>query len=436
MKKLWICISMMVLLCGCQTTKQEEKKEEHTQANYSDDIHEIQSQSMIGGSGAGNEQGYYYITHLESNEHGDYMNIKYIDYASKKEMYLCNKPNCTHDDDTCPSYLAGGFSGLGQLFLDEEHLYVVHPKEISNKNEDAQLSFSSNLSMQYQVYKMDLDGNNRSITTSLEANEKLQTTCYAQGKYFYAVVEQTQADQGVKKQLIRIDANSGKRENLRSMDDTNLVGTYHNQLVIVKSDYYAHYFDANASVEEMRNLMNASQAELFLFDCDKQTETSILQKPLNEVYEPITAGDYVYYQDVQGTSLRRIHMEDGSDEEFFSQQQHASVWKLDETHLKLEYFDDKEMNASLVRADVLDLTTGNTTPLKFTIEVPHTYVDVLAQTKDSFLVINDYDAVDEYIAYFDVTQTTIQDEHLALVDKHDYYAQIPNYQAIDRGERK
>ena len=50
-------------------------------------------------SGVSSGDGYYEVAYTASG-----YNLKYTDYASKQRIYLCNRPECTHSDETCASW--------------------------------------------------------------------------------------------------------------------------------------------------------------------------------------------------------------------------------------------------------------------------------------------------------------------------------------------
>ncbi len=62
--------------------------------------------------------GYYYLSREKGLPEG--VNIKYIDYATQTERFLCADPNCTHDTESCTSYVAGS----GDIFVGYQHLYT------------------------------------------------------------------------------------------------------------------------------------------------------------------------------------------------------------------------------------------------------------------------------------------------------------------------
>ena len=67
--------------------------------------------TQVSGSsyGSGSGEGFY---ELIARQDGS-ANLRYIDYASAREIYLCAAPNCTHDNESCP---AGG-GGQAAAFL-------------------------------------------------------------------------------------------------------------------------------------------------------------------------------------------------------------------------------------------------------------------------------------------------------------------------------
>ena len=52
-------------------------------------------------SGVGNDDGYYQIRQDEEGV----SRLTYIDAASGKEVYLCQKPECRHEDERCTAFV-------------------------------------------------------------------------------------------------------------------------------------------------------------------------------------------------------------------------------------------------------------------------------------------------------------------------------------------
>lgn len=69
------------------------------------------------------QDGCYFLSaekHLQQAE-----NIKYIDFASQKQMVLCADPSCLHDTDACVSYIPTLF-GACEVFVAYDHLFFVN----------------------------------------------------------------------------------------------------------------------------------------------------------------------------------------------------------------------------------------------------------------------------------------------------------------------
>ena len=126
-KKIIILVIIVIILGGIIGYTLTPKEEKNKIANTISKITEsIQTNPIVDeeltfittGKSNNYENGYYYI---DSNENS---NIKYFDYATKKEIYLCNKPNCNHDTDKCSSYLEIGENR--EMFIYNNYIYLTN----------------------------------------------------------------------------------------------------------------------------------------------------------------------------------------------------------------------------------------------------------------------------------------------------------------------
>ena len=99
------------------------------------------------------EKGLYHIA-LRDVDHITYANIYYYDYASKKEIFLCDQPQCKHIDDSCTSFVKDSMNDY--VFLHDQHIYQIHMSTggmvIGN---DLTVETSSQTG---SIIQMDLDG--------------------------------------------------------------------------------------------------------------------------------------------------------------------------------------------------------------------------------------------------------------------------------------
>lgn len=109
-------------------------------------------------SGCTGPNGYYRFIPREDCS----SNLCYIDYSSCREIYLCNQPNCTHSDNTCPAWYP---SNLGILLAIPvgNRVAIIH----GGSPDYAEIIGESALA---QIEIVDADGTNRKSLITFPAN--------------------------------------------------------------------------------------------------------------------------------------------------------------------------------------------------------------------------------------------------------------------------
>ena len=107
-------------------------------------------------NGDGNENGLYHIASREVDGNM-YTNIYYYDYASKKEIYLCDKPECKHIDESCTSYVENGLNAY--LFLHGKYVYILSNEQAGFSMDDG--SDTNEHKEGAKLLRMDTDGKNK-----------------------------------------------------------------------------------------------------------------------------------------------------------------------------------------------------------------------------------------------------------------------------------
>ena len=128
------------------------------------------------------DKGYYYINNGDNGN-----NIKYFDYSAKKEIYLCNKPNCKHDTKECSSYL--DIAEANDLFVYNNYLYLISGSGsttiMSATMGEEGTSISEGGGKTPSIYRMNLDGTNKTKLFECPSGVELSSSFIFEGNNLY-----------------------------------------------------------------------------------------------------------------------------------------------------------------------------------------------------------------------------------------------------------
>lgn len=120
------------------------------------------------------DDGVFYV--YNSYGHDVEFRLRYIDYASNKDVVVCDKPNCKHNDENCNGYY-GTLSNnnfITGMFDYNDKLYVTY---IENDTNIAGVS-------SFTLYEQDFSGNNRKALFTTD-HELVQDYVIADGVLYY-----------------------------------------------------------------------------------------------------------------------------------------------------------------------------------------------------------------------------------------------------------
>ncbi len=150
------------------------------------------------------DKGYYYIKDEENRR-----NIKYFDYSAKKEIYLCNKPNCKHDTEDCSSYL--DMAEASDLFVYNNHLYLISGTGSSitisaNIGEDGTNTMQTGGSTPI-IYRMNLDGTNKTKLFECPSGVELASSFIFEGNNLYTFFLKSKSIETAKSSYTSMETN-------------------------------------------------------------------------------------------------------------------------------------------------------------------------------------------------------------------------------------
>lgn len=431
MKKISILLCCIALLAGCsgkaQSTakKTPGKQQSHSAANEQLQLKKWMLRSISQGDGS--EQGFYRMKSIDNGDGNIYSNILYTDYESKKEVYLCDKPECKHNDDTCTSYFAG-LDMVTQLIVHKDHVYLITNEDttVNEKNE--------RVTMPARILQMDLDGKNRRELCQMKSGYEFSyEDMAAAGNILYVPVEKkenvsTGSEQMSsvvqvvrEKSLYAIQLDSGDYKAVADLKNKSILGTMGHDLVV---NAYAYEENPEKLLDKgdfsgyERVSQNAKVSyERINADTGKVEKSIKADADLLGVYE----NGFVYYTDNSGM-LKKLDMKTGKTDDLKQLDDPMStLMYADEQHLFL-YVKDKEY--------VYSLKDNLITPFTLKMRDTQEPIRLLGETKESYYVI--YDQTGEVKRTWAGTDQYEASEYsYGLINKQDYWNSKADYIPVD-----
>ena len=232
-----ICLCITILTAGCAQI--DSNKEQGTnREEYQDTVALVTDPyGPLLKNCAATNAGYY---ELLLSADGTANNILYTDFATTQRIYLCNMPNCTHDNDRCTSwctYTAGG----SYLFtsLDGQKLYYVQ-----RGTEDGAASDGASTG---KIFVMNADGSEKKVLVDIGANGRISDAIAADSQSIYIDINTVDSwDADPQTELWRVDAATGEVEVLvRKLPDTDrLFGAFDTNLLFQSQTETGYAFKA------------------------------------------------------------------------------------------------------------------------------------------------------------------------------------------------
>lgn len=172
--------------------------------------------------GDGNEDGYY---RLINNDDG-YFNILYTDYKSGQEVYLCDKPECQHKDDSCTSYID---SDIAEMFIYKDHLYMIENSADAVFSIGADGQSVEDTTKASKIYQLDLNGQNKKEIYQLKEGYSFENgNLFLDNNELYLAVKKSESvetkknsitSMTTKSELYKINLETGKDEKVMDLYD-------------------------------------------------------------------------------------------------------------------------------------------------------------------------------------------------------------------------
>lgn len=393
-----LALAAMLVACGSQPSGTEMVVHP---ANDTPITH-IANYDMLGDTAASPE-GLYVVCSVRLGS----CNLLYVDADTRQETYLCATPNCTHDSESCNSYLPLEEGRYGyQLFFFNGYLYAAQCTPIESQGP--------------YLMRMDPDGTNREIVLELENGECFSGMLYGYGDRLLLQISRVDENGNSETCMEIFDPQTGERERLFSLqlepggkESASLKGAAGTSLIFLKSDEEGRQYYKVDLARENPTL--------------EQGQTNLLGPEFDETSLYCTVqGDYFCTYDIAAGRLSWENLLTGQKKEFPLPQLSGEETVYG---LALLYDDQFALSMSSSEKDSMNLLlnpeTGESTGVYYYPTRESGY-DILADFGDELLykVRTDERPLEGQAAYGLVGEVSYHNVY-AMVSKEDFQNGIP-----------
>lgn len=393
-----LALAAMLVACGSQPSGTEMVMHP---ANDTPITH-IANSDMLGDTAASPE-GLYEVCSVRLGS----CNLLYVDAATRQETYLCATPNCTHDSESCNSYLPLEEGRYGyQLFFFNGYLYAAQCTPIESQGP--------------YLMRMDPNGTNREIVLELENGECFSGMLYGYGDRLLLQISRVDENGNSETCMEIFDPQTGERERLFSLqlepggkESASLMGAADTSLIFLKSDEEGRQYYKVDLARENPTL--------------EQGQTNLLGPEFDETSLYCTVqGDYFCTYDIAAGRLSWENLLTGQKKEFSLPQLSG-----EETVYGLALLYDDQFALSMSSSEkgsmnlLLNPETGESTGVYYYPTRESGY-DILADFGDELLykVRTDERPLEGQAAYGLVGEVSYHNVY-AMVSKEDFQSGIP-----------
>lgn len=393
-----LALAAMLVACGSQPSGTEMVVHP---ANDTPITH-IANYDMLGDTAASPE-GLYEVCSVRLGS----CNLLYVDADTRQETYLCTTPNCTHDSESCNSYLPLEEGRYGyQLFFFNGYLYAAQCTPIESQGP--------------YLMRMDPDGTNREIVLELENGECFSGMLYGYGDRLLLQISRVDENGNSETCMEIFDPQTGERERLFSLqlepggkESASLKGAAGTSLIFLKSDEEGRQYYKVDLARENPTL--------------EQGQTNLLGPEFDETSLYCTVqGDYFCTYDIAAGRLSWENLLTGQKKEFPLPQLSG-----EETVYGLALLYDNQFALSMSSSEkdsmnlLLNPETGESTGVYYYPTRESGY-DILADFGDELLykVRTDERPLEGQAAYGLVGEVSYHNVY-AMVSKEDFQNGIP-----------
>lgn len=399
--------------------------------------------------GCNNESGYYYIANgsdaVELNDGKYGYHMMYIDFASGQEVYLCNNAGCNHDTTECNAVIdTDEFSYFSELLLHDNSLYLLSKEGDS----DGSMSInylgtddseeSGNTAPPAALYRMNLDGTDRKRVFTFDAGITVEETILEDETGLYFVTKKLETEKSgnasyttsSERKLVRLNTATWELETIQTLsfdgdekgENWDIIGCVDNNLILSRLHYKTPLTNEERTDDDlsMEALRQATE-QIAVLPLSQGKPEVVYEMTVDPISSYAVKDRYLYVGAEGEGNIHRIDLLTGED----------IIWAEVENNYILDIFQDalcctSENMIQDSSFTFVDLEDGHVSVSQLSNQSTDSWLDILGETNDSFLVIYDCDKRDHSDGSYEVLQY-----YYGLIRKEDLYNGNANYIPIN-----
>lgn len=385
-----------------------------------------ESKYIAYGSTSEYKNGYFYI---KDDEH-----IMYFDYDTKKEVYLCNKPNCKHDSETCSSHLEIGDSN--ELFYYNGYLYLINGSSsgVSMTITAEGVIENNNEGNPSTITRMNLDGTNKEKVFTSPSGSSLSTPLVAKGNTIYGFLEKSKIEKDsdgyntsktTERKMLAINLDTGKYEEISDGMHKSFIGATEDKLVVQEIEYLKDPDSFGDNTMGFINNLYNSKTKIKLLDINTKKEEIVYEGLFKDIETLKFYNDGIYFIGKDSKNLEYINLSTKKRETIAELPKNGyEISRIIDDKILVYFYKDKD--AHVGDAYSIDLKTKEMN--KFSLKDKNEYlIEILSSNDDYYFVQIESIFGEEYTTWAGTKQKDIIGTNYGLIKKADYWASRPNY---------
>ena len=387
------------------------------------------------------ENGYYYLTHesveLKDGKFG--IHLMYMDFAAKREIYLCSTAGCKHDSADCPSvFLISDFPQAStKLFVFNDNLYILSREYDDDGTVSQFIGGEENIpeSKPVALYCAKLDGTERKKVYTFDAELTIEDMIFANNDGIYIVTKKVSADKtggqtyktSSERKLVFLDLSSLSAKDICPMAfgdsiSWNIIGCCQYGFVLSGIDYGREISRDELWNDDLYSELYQNSAVVYaLLDPQNGKLKEICRQSNKNANSAQIFGDSLYLSSDENKNIDVINIGTGEKKTLCSIQQNLIMGVLG------DMLCCREWNlAENPKWYFVDTNTGEMTKTDLVNKCNGWSLEFRGETSEDVLFVYDYDASTTDNESYEIYQY----KH-ALISKKDLFAGRQNYRKID-----